>query len=187
MKKILITLILISYSNLSFSQEDALERFKKSELIEEGKKLPKIELPSLNDDLINLGKFEGKYIFINFWATWCKPCIENMPNFEKLIKKHKTDNIEFVYISVDKSKESWKKFVKKKELNGINLFANGMKDEPISYFLNRIIYDNNGGIKAVLSGIPVYVLIDPNGTIIENDLQQSTKEEINQLLDKVLK
>jgi thiol-disulfide isomerase/thioredoxin len=187
MKKILITLIVIFYANLSFSQEYALEKFEKSELIEEGKKSPKIELPSLNDELINLEKFEGKYVFINFWATWCKPCIESMPNFEKLIKKHKTDNIEFVYISVDKSKETWKNFVKRKELNGINLFANGMIDEPISYFLNRIFYDNNGEIKAILSGIPVYVLIDPNGTIIENDLQKMTKEEINQLLDKVLK
>ena len=172
---------------MNFSQEDALEKFKKSELIEEGKKLPKMELPSLNDELINFEKFEGKYVFINFWATWCKPCIENMTSFEKLIKKHKTDNIEFVYISVDTSKERWKNFVKKKKMNGINLFANGMKDEPISYFLNRIIYDNNGQIKAVLSGIPVYVLIDPNGTIIENDLQQNSKEEIALLLDKVLK
>ena len=62
-----------------------------------------------------------------------------------------------------------------------------MKEEPISNFLNRIIYDNNGEIKAILSGIPVYVLIDPYGTIVENDLQQSSKEEINQLLDGVLK
>ncbi|EDP72800.1 thioredoxin family protein [Flavobacteriales bacterium ALC-1] len=120
MKKTLITLILIFHANLSFSQEDALEKFKKSELIAEGKQLPEINLPSLDNELINLEKFKGKYIFINFWATWCKPCIEDMPNFEKLIKKHKTDNIEFVYLSVDKSKENWKKFVQKKQLNGIN-------------------------------------------------------------------
>ncbi|EDP72799.1 hypothetical protein FBALC1_16897 [Flavobacteriales bacterium ALC-1] len=62
-----------------------------------------------------------------------------------------------------------------------------MKNEPISYFLNRIIYDDSGEINAILSGIPVYVLIDPNGTIVENDLQQSSKEEISQLLDEVLK
>lgn len=180
-------MILISYTNFSFSQDYAFEKFKKSEVIEEGKKLPKMELPSLNGELINFEEFEGKYVFINFWATWCKPCIENMTNFEELIKKHKKDNIEFVYISVDTSKERWKNFVTKKKINGINLFANGMMDEPISNFINRIIYDNNGEIEAVLSGIPVYVLIDPNGTIIENDMQLNSKEEINQLLDKVLK
>ena len=186
MKKTIFYFILFLICQSGYTQSEIAEKFSKSDSAAVGQMLPRIELLSINNELINLHDLEGKYILINFWATWCRPCLESMPFFKTLIQEHKSDNIEFVFISTDTDKEKWRSYVLKNNLEGVQLFANGMQTKPISYFINRIIYDKDGKLSAILSGIPVYVLIDPQGKILKNDLQLMNKSEMKKYLKELI-
>jgi thiol-disulfide isomerase/thioredoxin len=73
------------------------------------------ELNDLSGKSVNLNEFEGKVIFINQWATWCPPCVGEMPSIQKLYDKFKTNpNVVFLLISNDRNTEKAKAFIKKK-------------------------------------------------------------------------
>lgn len=61
--------------------------------------ISKIKLTELNDQPIDLAQFEGKTVFINFWATWCKPCIQEMPTIESAQNSLKDENVVFLFAS----------------------------------------------------------------------------------------
>jgi len=74
-----------------------------------------IPLVSLNGERTNLAEHRGKVLFINFWATWCPPCVAEMPDIQALYQSYKNNpNIVFVMISLDKDKEKARKFIHKK-------------------------------------------------------------------------
>lgn len=187
-KLFLSIIIAVTICNCGIAQSN-LEEFKNLsnlELIKEGNQLMEIKLPSINGKIVDLNDLRGKYVFINFWATWCAACIKNMPFFEELIGEYEKDNIEFVFVSIDKSKEKWEGYVFENKLKGMQLFApEGDKTKPICFFLNRV-YQEDGQITAIEKGIPRYVLIDSKGIILENDLDKKTKEEIKILLNEKL-
>ena len=58
-----------------------------------------IHLKNLNNSPIDLGQYQGKTVFINFWATWCKPCLEEMPSIQAAMNKLKNENIVFLFAS----------------------------------------------------------------------------------------
>ena len=72
-----------------------------------------------------LSDFQGKYVFIDVWATWCGPCKYEIPYLKELEQKYHGKNITFLSISVDrqKDKEKWKKMILKEGLGGIQLLA----------------------------------------------------------------
>ncbi len=67
-----------------------------------GKAAPDFELPDLNDEAVRLSDFRGKVVFLNFWATWCKPCKEEMPSMEVLHKSLGKDGLVVVAVSIDR-------------------------------------------------------------------------------------
>ncbi len=64
-----------------------------------GPELSNVILSDLNGIAINLEQYKGKTMFINFWATWCKPCLKEMPSIEKAQELLKNKNIEFLFAS----------------------------------------------------------------------------------------
>ena len=66
---------------------------------------------------IDFGSFKGKYMVLDFWASWCKPCIENIPALKEMMKKYQSDPIQFISISLDTDINQWKLSVKKHELD----------------------------------------------------------------------
>ena len=77
--------------------------------IEEDRPIEKIRLNDLNGLPINLEKYKGKTIFINFWATWCKPCLQEMPSIKKAMEILKNENIVYLFAS-DEAVEQIEKF-----------------------------------------------------------------------------
>lgn len=73
-----------------------------------------IGLVNSEGEKVNMEQFRGKVIFLNFWATWCPPCIAEMPGINNLYHEMKDDNVEFVMLSVDQNFEKAKKFRDKK-------------------------------------------------------------------------
>ena len=107
------------------------------------------------DSLFNLSSLKGNVILINFWATWCGPCIAEIPEFNHLRKKYNSQKFEVLGISVNDSKNQLKKFIKKFDVDYPILF--GSLDE-----MNPVIY-NYGGFNSV----PVSYLINRDGMVVK--------------------
>jgi len=123
----------------------------------------------------SLSDFKGKYVFIDVWATWCTPCKVQIPFLEELEKEYAHQNIEFVSISVDfdKDYDKWKKMLAEKELSGHQLFADAA-------FKSEFVKAYN------ITGIPRFILIDPNGKIVDYDAPRpSDNENVKKLLSVV--
>jgi thiol-disulfide isomerase/thioredoxin len=90
-----------------------------------GKASPKFDYENHKGGNTKLDDLKGKYVYIDVWATWCIPCLKEIPSLKKVEKKYHGKNIQFVSISIDKKKdyEKWRKMIKEKELSSIQLFA----------------------------------------------------------------
>jgi len=115
----------------------------------------------------SLDDLKGKYLYLDIWATWCGPCIAEIPSLKKLEKKYHGKNIEFVSISIDKMKdhEKWKKMIIDKELKGIQLFADKNWE---SKFVEEYM----------IKGIPRFILIDPQGNIVNANAPRPSDEKL---------
>jgi len=123
---------------------------------------------------VSLAELEGKYVFIDFWATWCGPCIKEQPYLKKLEEHYKGKNIVFVSISLDENEDyaKWKRMVNNKGLPGIQLISGeGWGSLAHSYGVD---------------GIPTFVLISPNGNILSWDAYRPSDEEIYEILNDLL-
>ena len=125
----------------------------------------------------SIDDFKGKYVYIDVWATWCGPCLEQIPFLEKIEAKYKDKNITFVSISVDSpdNKEMWRNMIKTKHMKGIQLLA----DVP-GYDSDLARTFNLGDV-----GIPTFILIDPKGNIVSNYAPRPSDAELVELLDSL--
>ena len=135
---------------------------------------------NFNGETTSLKDLEGKYVYLDIWATWCGPCIAEIPALKKLEKNYHDKNISFVSISIDDAKRhggsaekahaSWKKMVGEEELGGIQLFApDGWQSEFIKAYQ---IY-----------GIPRFILVDPEGKIVSASAPRPSSEQLLALLE----
>ena len=103
----------------------------------------------------SLDDLKGKYTYIDIWATWCGPCIREIPSLKKVEKQYHGKNIQFLSISIDDKKDhqKWKDMIKEKELGGIQLFADNVWE-------SKFVADY------YVKGIPKFILLDPQGNIV---------------------
>ncbi|KGO86342.1 hypothetical protein Q764_13715 [Flavobacterium suncheonense GH29-5 = DSM 17707] len=123
-----------------------------------------------------LEDFRGKYVYIDLWATWCAPCRAEIPFLEKIENKYHGKNIEFVSISLDRQAdiEKWKKMITDKKMGGVQLLAD-------NDFNSKFVRDFN------VMGIPRFILIDPNGKIVNANAPRPSSPELTTILDELLK
>lgn len=155
---------LLLYNSIHSLSSD--EKFKKevSERIESlnnfivGSSAPNFELENQFGEKISLESLKGKYIYLDIWATWCGPCLAEIPHLKKIEENFRNRNITFVSISTDNTNdfEKWKKMLSKKEMKGEQLFAGDI-------FKTKIISEYSA------FAIPKFVLIDSNGILIDID------------------
>lgn len=125
---------------------------------------------NFNGGTTSLTDLKGKYVYIDIWATWCIPCIAEIPSLKALAKEYQNKNIEFVSISVDRPNayEAWKEMVEDEALSGIQLFADNNFDSEF--------------IKAYgINAIPRFILIDPNGNIVDGDAARPSDPKLKDL------
>ena len=79
--------------------------------------LPDVSLRDLNGKTVTLKSLSGKVTIVDFWATWCIPCLKEMPHFEALYHEYKENGFRMVSISTDDDPDYVKRFMKEKELN----------------------------------------------------------------------
>ncbi|TXD50855.1 MULTISPECIES: TlpA family protein disulfide reductase [unclassified Polaribacter] len=128
-----------------------------------GKMSPKFEnYTDIKGGTKSLDFYKGKYVYIDVWATWCGPCIQQIPYLQTLEKEYQNKNIEFISISTDEAQRSggswdaaekkWRAFVKKRNMSGVQLWAG--KDYSFQQAYQ-------------ITGIPRFILVDPQGKIVE--------------------
>lgn len=124
-----------------------------------GDAAPDFRATTLDGKTITLADFAGKYLLLDFWATWCGPCIGEMPHMKALYAEH-GDNPKFamVGLSLDHEKSALEKYVKKEELGWIQGYLGKWSESDVP---------DNFGVR----GIPSVFLIGPDGTIVEKKLR----------------
>ncbi|MGB0428987.1 MAG: TlpA family protein disulfide reductase [Bacteroidia bacterium] len=142
--------------------------------LQPGKKAPQFTLVDIEGNNVNLSDFKGKVVYIDFWASWCGPCMQQVPYAKELQTQYvDNSNMVFLYISVDDDGKAWKKAVAEKELKGVHVWAKGFKHTtPQSYNI---------------TGIPTYYIIGKNGDIYKNNAPRpSSGAVLKDLLNKAL-
>jgi len=137
-----------------------------------GKTAPDFTQPDTLGKPVSLKDFRGKYVLLDFWASWCHPCREENPNVVKAFNKFKDQNFTILSVSFDQ------KGAKDKWLDAIH--HDGLTWTNISELK---FWDNNAAKLYDIQGIPANFLIDPNGIIIARDLRG---KELDQKLSEVL-
>lgn len=129
------------------------------------KTVPEFQLQSLNNtELIRSQDYQGKVMLVNFWATWCPPCRQEIPSLIKLQKQYKEQGFTVIGISVDQSAVTViKKFVDKMEIN-----------YPVAVGTMEVAKEFGSN-----AGIPASYLIDRQGRISKRYAGYVTYEQLN--------
>lgn len=119
-------------------------------------KAPAINTKDLSGKNFSLEALKGKFVFINFWGTWCGPCKADHPALKNVYEQYKNKNIEFVSIAYDANAEVVRNYLAKEKMNWTSLFVHNKKQEEVTS-----IIDEYG-----VNGFPDYILINPDGDIV---------------------
>lgn len=144
--------------------------FKNLKYTLNGATLPDIAFKDVNGKDVKLQSFAGKYIYIDLWASWCKPCIAEIPNLHKLEHDYKDKNIVFVSISLDMNKNDWRKKMEELKLQGHQ------------WELGDSAYDKLMNV----SGIPHFLLYDPIGKLVMYKAPRPGATQIRTFFDQSL-
>lgn len=153
-----------------------------------GTESPKfINYENVDGSTTSLDDLKGKYVYVDVWATWCGPCKAEIPFLKEIEKEYHDKNIEFVSLSVDDgrgykadskvesaalAKEGWRKMIADKELGGIQILApEGWQSEFVQNYK--------------INGIPRFILIDPDGNIVNPDAPRPSSDKLKELFTEL--
>ena len=168
--------------NYDVMHAQILEQVISEEKLKKGNKAPNFSnYENYNGGTSSLSDFIGSYVYIDIWATWCRPCIAQFPYLKMLEKEYKNKNISFLSISTDddrrsngsweKARDKWTTMVKGRNLTGIQLWA-GKDDARFSK-------------EYMIRSIPRFILIDPKGNIIDSNTLSPANPSLRKLLDEL--
>ncbi len=136
-----------------------------------GDMAPEITMPDTEGKIFSLSSLRGKYVLVDFWASWCGPCRAENPTVVKAYNKYNSKNFTVLGVSLDKSKQAWLDAIKKDGL-------------PWKHISDLKHWDSDAQKTYQFEGIPYNVLVDPQGKILAVGLRG---EELEQKLAEVLK
>ena len=120
--------------------------------LEKGLPAPNFSLPDLDGQMVNLTDYKGRVVLLNIWATWCPPCVEEMPSMEKLYQELQGEGFEILAVSIDES--------------GAQDVLPFMKKHKLSF---PVLIDPKGTLKGLYqtTGVPESLIIDKDGILVE--------------------
>lgn len=148
------------------------QKFKEVTRLEKGRPAPEFVLKNMQGEEVSLEDLSGNLVYLDFWASWCRPCIEEMPAFKKLQNEFASKDIKFVSIGIESKKESLEKLIETQGLGGIHLF-DPEKEEVLKK-------------RYAVEGIPHYVLIDREGKMIEKRAKRPSDPALKTQLSELL-
>ena len=149
--------------------------FRRANGLEAGTPAPNFTLVDKDGKVKSLQDFKGKVVYVDFWATWCVPCRYEILRSKDLKKKFKGKEVEFLYISLDSSPDSWKNFLSEHQLQGTHLYA-------------KNLYESDVATRYGVRGLPSFFLIDKSGNLARVPAKRSSEpgvvNEINDVLSR---
>ena len=128
--------------------------------LQPGQPAPDFTLHDPDGQPVSLNQFKGKVVLLDFWASWCSPCINDLGTLRKIKEQVAPQPVVFLNISLDANEAAWKQAIAKHEIKGVHV-----RSEQVAQAYN-------------VSGIPRYYLVDPQGLIVENDLRIFDIDEV---------
>jgi peroxiredoxin len=129
-----------------------------------GAKFPDFDVKDLNDKPLSVGEYKGKLVLIDFWATWCGPCVAELPNVLKTYEKYHDKGFDIIGISLDQAKDKLTKFIEDKKM-------------PWRQYFDGLGWQNKLGAKYGVNSIPATYLLDKEGKIIAKNLRGEALEK----------
>ncbi|MFZ1688764.1 MAG: TlpA disulfide reductase family protein [Flavobacteriales bacterium] len=149
-------------------QQQMLEQQKQMEALQsktvQGVAAPEILQPTPDGGTLALSSLRGKVVLIDFWASWCKPCLAEIPNVKAAYAKYRNKGFEIYGVSFDRSREAW--------INAINQY-----DMPWKHVSDLGWWNNAAAAPYGVQSIPQTVLIDKEGKIIAKNLRGPALEQ----------
>lgn len=143
---------------------------EENEKFMKGVKAPGFTQADTNGIAVSLSSFQGKYVLIDFWASWCKPCRAQNPSLVRLYKKYKDNGFTILGVSLDSKKEPWLKAIQNDKLEWQQI-------SDLKFWNNAVAKQYK------ISHVPQSYLLDSQGVIIGKNLSE---DELDQLLEKEL-
>lgn len=131
--------------------------------LEPGNKSPEIKLPTIKGDTVALSSLKGKLVLIDFWGTWCAPCVEEQAELAKLYREFKQSTFtngkgfEIYGVSLDAKKSNWENFITTNKINWIQVSDLKFWRSPVAKTYN-------------IQALPFNILMDGNGIILAKNL-----------------
>lgn len=140
MYKISLSLLIVLYA---CGDATSPKDINKEETAQQKSTIAQLVITDLNDQPIDLEKYKGKTIFINFWATWCKPCREEMPSIKEAMNILKDEKVEFFFAS-DETKEQIEDFREAYDYNFNYVRVKNLQDLGIMVLPTTFIFNRGG-------------------------------------------
>ena len=135
-----------------------------------GKPFPELEFKDLNGNTVNIGKLKGKVVIIDFWATWCGPCLRETPNLLSAYEEFRDKGLEIIGISMDKDRQKLESYLETHKIPWPNYYDGKSWDNEIS---------SRFGIR----GIPAIMLLDRDGVVRKTRIRGSAiRESVAELI-----
>jgi peroxiredoxin len=138
-----------------------------------GAKAPDFTAPNPDGEMITLSNILGKVTILDFWASWCRPCRIENPNFVKIYEQYHAKGLEIISVSLDRNnqKQRWVEAIEKDQLNWYNVSNLKFWQDPLAQLYN-------------VSSIPATFILDKDGVILATKLRGGALEaKISELLD----
>ena len=146
------------------SIQQAEESRKIRRTLTNGAKFPDFSEKDLLGNPLSVSKYEDKVVLVDFWATWCVPCVAELPNIIKAYNKHHSNGFEVIGISLDQDEQKLKSFLKAKEI-------------PWVQYFDGKGWQNKLAAKYGIDSVPATFLLDRQGKIIGQDFRGEALEE----------
>lgn len=156
-------------------KEEIKKIYEGAKKLTAGTPSPSFNYENFKGGTTSLESLKGKVVYIDVWATWCMPCIQELPHLKELERKYHGKPVEFVSISIDeeKDRERWKEFIIQRELVGTQLIADkAWKSEFIEAY--------------VIKAIPRFILIDKEGKIVRAEAPRPSDPATADFIDSLL-
>lgn len=147
-----------------------VENFEKRKSSVKGTAFPSgVVLVDAEGNKVDFSTFKGRYVYIDLWASWCGPCVNEVPHLQKLEKELANKDVVFVSISLDKNEKAWKSKMKALNMHGHQLLN---MDNSLAEALN-------------VKGIPFFIIYDKEGFLYKSNAPRPSDPSLKALLEKL--